>query len=390
MTEVFGVKIPMDPWVVLPMIVLATAVVAYLVNLTILRILTNASKRMPSQIDERIFPLVERYLFPILTLAGLMLIADAFPLPPGVLAALDRLLLVLAVVLGVFLATRAALFFLRSVQDRYESLQNIKAPVEIATKSLFIVIGGMIILDSLGVSITPLLTTLGIGSLAVAIALQDTLGNFFAGLYIKADRPFQTGDYIRLESGEEGYVAHIGWRNTRIRMLPNNMVIVPNNKLVQSHITNYYLPDREIAVLVQVGVDYASDLQKVERVTCEVAKEVLGSVPGAVREFEPFIRYHTFNQSSIDFSVILRGREFTDNFLIKHEFIKKLHARYKREGITIPFPIRTIYMDSERDGKREERPIHRSDAEHATETGSHHERHEGEHEAHEENRGRKR
>jgi len=208
----------------------------------------------------------------------------------------------------------------------------------------------MLILANLGISLTPILTTLGIGSLAVAIALQDTLGNLFAGLYIKADRPIEIGQYVRLESGEEGYVDAIGWRSTRIRMLPNNMVVVPNSKIVQSNITNYYLPDRELAVLVEVGVHYDSDLEKVERVTREVAKEVLQTVPGGVPHFEPFIRYHTFSDSSINFTVILRGREFVDNFLIRHEFIKRLHVRYQKEGIVIPFPIRTVYLKQESDG----------------------------------------
>ncbi|MBI2539769.1 MAG: mechanosensitive ion channel, partial [Deltaproteobacteria bacterium] len=133
--------------------------------------------------------------------------------------------------------------------------------------------------------------------------------------------------------------------------LPNNMVVVPNSKIGQSNITNYYLPDKELAVLVQVGVHYDSDLTKVEGITREVAKEVLQTVPGGVPDFEPFIRYHTFNQSSIDFTVILRCREFVDNFLIKHEFIKRLQDRYHKEGIVIPFPIRTVYLKQESDGR---------------------------------------
>jgi small-conductance mechanosensitive channel len=122
------------------------------------------------------------------------------------------------------------------------------------------------------------------------------------------------------------------------------MIIVPNSKLAQSVVTNYYLPERETAVLVDVGVSYDSDLPKVEEVTKEVAREIMKTTPGGVPGFEPFIRYHTFGDSSIDFTVILRGREFADKFLIKHEFVKKLQARFKTEGIEIPFPIRTVYL----------------------------------------------
>jgi len=139
-------------------------------------------------------------------------------------------------------------------------------------------------------------------------------------------------------------------------MLPNNTVVVPNNKLVQDNITNYYLPDPELAVLVPVGVAYDSDLEKVERVTNEVAKEVMQTTPGAVAAFAPLVRYHTFNQSSIDFTAVLRAREFTDGILLKHEFIKKLHVRYEKEGIRFPFPTRTVYLKSESDGGGREEP----------------------------------
>ena len=113
-------------------------------------------------------------------------------------------------------------------------------------------------------------------------------------------------------------------------------------------VTNYYFPEKEMAVLIQVGVSYDSDLKKVERVTIEVGKELMREVPGGVPEFEPFIRYHTFADFSINFTVILRAKEFVDQYLIKHEFVKRLHQRFKKEGIEIPFPIRTVYMQEKR------------------------------------------
>lgn len=202
--------------------------------------------------------------------------------------------------------------------------------------------GFMLILNSLGISITPILATLGVGGLAVALGLQDTLSNLFAGFHILATRQVKVGDYVKLESGEEGYVTDIDWRMTRIRMLPNNVVLVPNAKLSQAVVTNYYLPDKELAVLIQVGVHYDSDLKNVEKVTCEVGKEVMREVNGGVDAFEPFMRYHTFGDFSINFTVILRAKEFVDQYLVKHEFIKRLHERYRKENIIIPYPIRAI------------------------------------------------
>jgi len=202
----------------------------------------------------------------------------------------------------------------------------------------------LVILDKLGIEIGPMLAGLGIAGLAIALALQDTLSNFFSAVYIAADRPVKIGDYVKLESGEEGYVEDIGWRSTRIRTLPNNIVVVPNSKLAQTIITNFNAPQPEMAVLVQVGVSYDSDLDKVEKVTIDVAKHCQKTVEGAIHDFEPFIRYHTFGDSSIKFTVILRAKTFVDKYLLAHEFIKALKERYKKEGIVIPFPQMDVHM----------------------------------------------
>jgi small-conductance mechanosensitive channel len=211
-------------------------------------------------------------------------------------------------------------------------------------KLLVFVLGVLIILQSLGISITPVLTALGVGGLAVALALQDTLSNLFSGLYLIVSRQIKPGDYIKLDSGEEGYVADISWRNTTIRALANNMIVVPNSKLAAAIITNYNQPGKEMGLIIPVGVSYDSDLEYVEQVTLEVAKEVMRLTPGSAPEFEPAVRFHTFGESSIDFSVILRVREFVDQYLLKHHFIKRLHERYRQAGIEIPFPIRTVYI----------------------------------------------
>ena len=231
---------------------------------------------------------------------------------------------------------------------RLRQLLPTSALTQSMVKIFIYIFGALVILNTLGISITPLLTAFGLGGLAVALALQETLSNLFAGFYITLSKQIRTGDFIKLESGEEGYVLDIGWRATRVRMLPNNVVLIPNAKLAQSVITNYYFPEQEMAVLVQVGVHYESDLEYVERVTIEVGGEVMKEVKGGVPEFTPFIRYHTFDNFSINFTVILRAKEFVDNYLIKHEFIKRLHKRYAKEGINIPYPIRAINYSQEK------------------------------------------
>jgi small-conductance mechanosensitive channel len=211
-------------------------------------------------------------------------------------------------------------------------------------RTLVVLIGALVLAQALDIQITPILGALGVGGLAVGLALQDTLANLFAGIQILISKPVRVGDFVRLSSGEEGFVTDITWRYTTVRQLGNNFTIVPNSKLSTAVTSNFSLPEPEQSVLLQVGVSYDSDLEQVERVTIEVAREIQQRVDGAVRTHEPFTRYHTFGDSSINFSVILRGTEYTSQYLIKHEFIKALHARYKQEGIEIPFPIRTVYM----------------------------------------------
>lgn len=208
--------------------------------------------------------------------------------------------------------------------------------------------GALVLLSTVGISITPVLTTVGVGGIAVALGLQETLANLFAGMQVTLAGNLRVGDFVKLESGDEGFIDDIQWRVTRVRTLPNNLVLVPNSRFAQSVVTNYSRPTSDLAVLVQVGVHYSSDLERVERVTCGVAREIMQTVPGAVPEFQPFVRFHTFGPSSIDFSVIMRGKAHGDQFLIKHEFVKALKRAYEAEKITIPFPIVALNVEQER------------------------------------------
>lgn len=278
---------------------------------------------------------------------GLYFALESTRLPEELVGIVNKLLLVLGIFSITFVLANIASRLIKLYSSKVDSTLPVTSLTRNISRIIIFGVGILIILNSLGISITPILATLGVGGLAVALALQDTLANLFSGFHIIVSKQVRVGDYIKLESGEEGYVTDINWRTTQIRMLPNNMVLVPNAKLIQTIVTNYYLPDKELAVLVNVGVHYNSDLKKVEKVTCEVARQIMKEVTGGVAAFEPFIRYHTFADSSINFTVILRAKEFVDQYLVKHEFIKRLHERYAKEGIVIPYPIRAINYTQE-------------------------------------------
>jgi len=286
--------------------------------------------------------LVRRQLPLWFLLVGAWLSASYWPLSAEGGLLVDRV--VFAV--GALSVTWAAAAIATHAVDTYAAAVLPALPASSLTRNIVwggvAVLGLLVVLNGLGLSITPMLTALGVGGLAVALALQEPLANFFAGVFVTLAGQIRVGDYVKLDSGEEGYVADFSWRSTRLRMLANNLVIVPNAKLAQAIVINHWLPSRELAVLVEVGVDYRSDLPRVEEIVTEVGRSVMTEVAGGVPDFLPFIRYHSFGESSVDFTVILRAREFVDQYLVKHEFIKRLHARFDREGIVIPFPIRTV------------------------------------------------
>ena len=209
--------------------------------------------------------------------------------------------------------------------------------------------GILVVLQYYGISIAPILTALGVGGMAVALALQETLANIFSGLHLILSKQLRLGDYIHLSSGEEGRVTDITWRFTTIVPVgEGNMVVIPNQKIASSIITNYSMPRHDIIIKIPVGVAYDSDLQKVEDVTLDVARQVLSALNEKLDdERQPSVRFFNFGDSSIDFNVLLHSARFDDQFRLKHEFIKALTARFRQEGIEIPFPIRTVIKQNQ-------------------------------------------
>lgn len=272
----------------------------------------------------------------------------ALPLNDGYRYDLDHVLLAAIVVVVSMGSAKVAGVAVRAGATSHAGTSGSATIFMTITRVVVWAIGGLVLLDSLGVAITPLLTALGVGGLAVALALQDTLSNLFAGVQILASRKVQPGDFIQLDNEMQGYVVDTNWRNTIIRQLPNNILVVPNATVASSIVTNYHLPEHEISVTVSCNVSYASDLDHVERVTIEVGQEVMQEVKGAVPEHEPTVRYNTFGGSGITFNVGLRAADISAQALIIHEFIKRLHARYQKEGIDNSSPTETIvYMSAE-------------------------------------------
>ncbi|HXG05532.1 MAG TPA: mechanosensitive ion channel family protein [Candidatus Binatia bacterium] len=232
-----------------------------------------------------------------------------------------------------------------------------------ASRGLVLVVGFLVLLSALGIQITPILTALGVGGLAVALALQDTLSNLFAGMHLLADRPIRVGDYVKIADTIEGFVVDVGWRSTRVRMLQNNVVIVPNKRVAESIIINYDLPEPRMALLVPVGVAYGSDPDHVERVLVEEATRAAGEVPGLLADPPPFVRFIPgFGAYSLDFTLICQVATFVDQYTAQHELRKRILRRLRAEGIEIPLPMRTVELRQPgplpHDGQQRQRAEH--------------------------------
>ena len=202
--------------------------------------------------------------------------------------------------------------------------------------------GALVAIDSVGVSISPILAGLGIGGLAVALAVQPTLSNFFAGTYVVTEGELKEGDFIELEGGPSGYVEDVGWRSTKIRSRFNNLVIIPNSRMAESIVTNYFSPTPAMNVIVTCGVSYDANLEDVERFSVEEAQAVINDSDQAIKDVEPFFGFSNFGDSNIDFFVFLQAIDRTGTFTLKSELIKRIHERFNVEGIEINYPVRKI------------------------------------------------
>jgi small-conductance mechanosensitive channel len=259
---------------------------------------------------------------------------------------LTRILVIAAIVVATLVLMRVAGRLVRRSMAATEALPATSILVNI-TRVAVLIIGALAILSVLDISITPVITALGVGGLAVALALQDTLGNLFAGLQMIASRQLRPGDYLLLDTGQEGTVVDVAWRTTTLRTQADNLVIVPNGKLAQAIVTNFRLPGEPLSVYVEFGVTYATDLDRAQTIATEVAGAVMAELHPEMTDYEPIVRFRAFADSQITMLAILRVTDYGDQYLLRSEFIKRLHERFAAEGIDFAFPTRTVHLVQE-------------------------------------------
>lgn len=325
-------------------ILIISLIIARIIHVILKNYIPRFTGKTKTDIDDIIIEIITKPVYFFMLIGGLFLALTRIDIVAPYMSIIDDIFFIISVLIAALVVSRIVSALVSKqlkVQKRYQKTPQLLNKIIMA---VIYIIAILAVLGHFNVEITPIIAALGLGGLAVGLALQQTLSNFFAGLHILSDRPINVGDYIELQSENvSGYVDDIGWRSTKIKTLPNNTVIIPNSKVAESTILNDDMPEPEMSVVMQCGVGYGSDLEKVEKVTTEVATEIQKKTEGAVKDFKPFIMYHTFGESNINFSVILRVKKFVNKYAITHEFIKALKKRYDKEGIEISWPVRKVY-----------------------------------------------
>ena len=342
----------------------AAVVIALLFSRVIFRLLLRAARLSGGDLDDRIVAAAKGPVTGYIILLGLYLAIEVpLTLPAAVDDVVGKAAALAGVVISAILINAIGATALRWFE---EYLSNTDAAgtgswalplVRRGMLALVFAMAVMVSLDILGINISPLIAGLGIGGLAVALALQPTLSNLFAGTYVITEGVVSAGDYIEMEGGITGYVVDVNWRSTRLRTWTNNLVIIPNSRFAETIITNYSKPDEHVNLYLTCGVAYESDLQQVEAASMEVMQEVEREHQGVVPGYGVYFGYENFGESNIDFWLFMQAKNRLAGFEVQSELIKRLHARLTAEGIVINYPVRTLRFAD--DAASPERPANR-------------------------------
>ncbi len=341
--------------IVFGILIFSGLVVGFVLN----RFLHRWTRKLRGTWGELIFALFESLPIPLLVLAALYGGLESLTLPRRYEVIGSKLILALVLLVIFYFPAKMLILFLRRLSQTNPSLERVTQPASFVIRAIFALLATIIFLENLGISLTAVWTTLGVGSVAVALALQETLSNFFSGLYLLVDQPVSVSDYIKLDSGQEGYVVRIGWRSTTLRTLGNNLVVIPNSTLAKAVITNYSMPEDRMALSIPVSVSYGNDAARVERTLLEIARQAAReNLEGLLTYPDPSVRFIPgFGDSSLDFTLSVQVRKFVDQYLVQSELRKRILERFQQEGIEMPYPTRTIVLDKGTlDGLRAPKP----------------------------------
>lgn len=341
-------SLPGGPAAAFLIILVSLTVVFHIALAIIVRIFSVAVKRTGTTLDDRILKRISGYLpvFALLTALAIALNSVYPDFRLGSLTEWDVYLIMLLGILAVLLSSIidiVLVWYGQEIQSTRHKLTEketfpfVRNVVKVLIYAVFLVF----VLQRAGFDTTALITGLGVGGLAVALALQDTLSNFFAGVHLLIDKPFREGDYIKMENGMEGWVRRIGWRTTKMMTWKNNMIFIPNSKLANAILENFSPTKRSFAVYYTLGVGCSEDIDEVEKTILDVLKKVTKKNEVMVPESQ-WARFDSFGDFSLDFKYGYQVKGYTNRFAVLKEVQRELFYTFKKKKIEVPFPTRVV------------------------------------------------
>ncbi len=207
------------------------------------------------------------------------------------------------------------------------------------SKILLFILAFAVVLAKLKIDISAFVVSLGVGSLAIALAAQESISNMISGFIIMIDRPFRIGDRIRYADNQVGDVVEIGIRSTKIQDFDNNIVVIPNNEIVKSRLVNITYPTTLTRVVVDVGVAYGSDLKKVKETLLKATEDD----PALSKEKSPEVYFMNFGAYSLDFRLVAFTDHYSNAWEMQCRLREKIYELLNSEKIEIPFPQTVIH-----------------------------------------------
>lgn len=328
-------------------IVVAFAVLAWVVNYIVDRVLLGLARKSKFHLDDQILRILDRPIWISIVLVGAITAVQWISPQPPFPFILTALMKSLLVVIWAFAINRVILRIMEDLISHWRQAgregSEIIGLVGNITRIVVLAGGAFLLLAVWKVNITPLLASAGIAGVAVALAAKETLSNFFGGVTVLLDQPYRVGDYIILDSGERGEVAEIGLRSTRIVTRDDVQVSIPNSVITNTKVINESAPQPRFRVRIKVGVAYGTDVDQVEEVLLSVA----GDNPLVVTNPKPRVRFRTFGNSSLDFELLCWAHRPHDKGRITHQLNRAIYKAFDQAGIVIPFPQRDVYLHSQ-------------------------------------------
>src|SRR3989338_9608907 len=325
-------------------------VIAKLVVAISTKVILRLTKKTKTVIDDLIVSKTNKPVSAILFLIGVRLAFFSLDIGPGILDILEKIIGSLIIIVVTYIVIVVVEIFvdnwLRGLASKTESkFDDQLVPLLHRFSRIFIgIIGILFILSSWGIQIGPLLASLGIVGIAVAFALQSTLGNIFGGMTIIIDKSVKVGDKIRLDNETMGTVMDVGLRSTKIKTWDGELITIPNGKLADSKILNFMQPEPTVRIVIEFGVEYGSDTSKVRKIVLDTVSKITG----VLKEPAPKVMM----MEMADFALKFRALFWVGNFDIKYDTkalaTEEIYNALRRERVGIPFPTRTIYMRNEK------------------------------------------